>query len=56
MTLSRIATAVALALTFAAPVLAGRYLQALTDAGFPSITDRRGLVPTGRRPAGPPGG
>ena len=33
-----------------APVLAGRYLRALADAGFPPISRRRALVPLGRRP------
>ena len=40
--------------SFAAPVLAGRYLSRLTMQGFPSIPARRGLVPLGRhhdRPA-----
>ncbi len=34
--------------SFAAPVLAGEYLRALTGAGFPAIADRRSLVPVGR--------
>ena len=33
--------------SFAAPVLAGQYLQALAKAGFPPIRQRRGLVPIG---------
>ena len=35
--------------SFAAPVLAGRYLRALVEAGFPSNQQRRALVPLGRR-------
>lgn len=34
--------------SFAAPVLAGRYLRAVADAGFPPIPQRRALVPIGR--------
>jgi hypothetical protein len=34
--------------SFAAPVLAGQYLRALTAAGFPPIPERRALVPIGR--------
>ncbi len=34
--------------SFAAPLLAGRYLQALVTAGFPPVGDRRELVPIGR--------
>ncbi len=34
--------------SFAAPVLAGTYLRALIEAGFPPITQRRALVPVGR--------
>jgi hypothetical protein len=35
--------------SFAAPVLAGQYLQAVAAAGFPPLEQRRVLVPLGRR-------
>ena len=35
--------------SFAAPVLAGRYLRAVAAAGFPPLAQRRALVPMGRR-------
>lgn len=35
--------------SFAAPVLAGRYLRALAAADFPPTAQRRALVPLGRR-------
>ncbi len=34
--------------SFAAPALAGKYLRALDEHGFPAIEQRRQLVPTGR--------
>ncbi len=37
--------------SFAAPVLAGRYLRRLAAAGFPPPDQRRALVPMGRRAA-----
>jgi len=42
--------------SFAAPVLAGKYLRALAKAGFPPIRLRRGLVPTGGPAADNPAG
>ena len=37
--------------SFAAPALAGSYLRALVDAGFPPLRVRRSLVPIGRAAA-----